>query len=626
MYDFTKKTFRHVCPLNCPSSCTIVSHLENQQLHTLTGDPSHPYTKGKLCAKGFALKEKNSHRNRLKFPYYQEVKGSGRFKKITWEKAYELIIDEFKKIQAHFGHFLPLAFYKGTGNRGIHHYVTDEFFSSLGCTTRLLPRSETKTSIHYMSDPASMRNASMIIVWGANPASSNIHLIPFFIEAKVKGAKLVVIDPIYTQTAEMADIYIQPLPGTDGALATAILKKLLEEDLFDSTFMEESSIIKELNKVNTDELLKKCGVVSEALDLLIQSFNHTGFIAHLIGSGVLKHCNSTQNVRAIEILAGARAAGGVFLWEQDVPIFRNQRIDLKESRAVHLDSKRELPSNWEPPIEMLWISCGNPLTQEANSGFVSRFLKDIPFVVTVDHFLTPTAQMSNLVLPSTTFFEEMDIVVNSWHGEIAINERALPPYFESQSEWKIMRDLAERLNWGNLGFNSFSLHSSEEEYLNYQFTDSVFKKYYVHSVNDLRERTFSMSMENEPLDRYRFENNVSLFVDEKRPGREYPFWLMTPHHPYRLNSQFYFLHLTEEKEANIEINPVIAKKLGIFDGEVVKVFNDLDVIEMKAKYSKRVPQHILLIYEGWDSHSKAIINRLIPSGNLYDTFVNISKL
>ena len=240
------KTYRNVCPRNCPSSCTMISHIENDSIHHIAGDINHPYTKGKLCAKGFSYAEKNNHRDRLKYPYYQKVKGSGKYIQITWEKAFQLMIRELLNIHHQFDSFLPLALFKGSGNIGVHHYVTDDFFSNLGETTRMFSSSslfsglnttESDTIAVNGPDPSTIKEASMIIIWGANPAATNIHLIPYIIEAKVRGAKIVVIDPLYTQTAELADLYIQLRPGTDGAFASLLIKHLIEKNACDKSFI-----------------------------------------------------------------------------------------------------------------------------------------------------------------------------------------------------------------------------------------------------------------------------------------------------------------------------------------------------------------------------------------------------
>lgn len=662
----------------------MISYVENNRLVHLTGDARHPYTKGKLCAKGYAYIEKNNHRERLKFPYYQEVKGSGKFKQITWRKAFDLIVSEMMNIHERYGNFLPLALYKGSGNVGVHHLVTDQLFSSIGETTRIVGSSKLSTGFEAtqysmgtvkMSDPSIIKEASMVIIWGANPAATNIHLIPFIIEAKVKGAKLVVIDPLYTQTAEHADLYIQLRPSTDGALANVLIKGLVEADVLDKEFLDAHSFgfdeyLELIKGVNQREYLLKCGVADEAIDLLLNWLKEAKAVSHIIGFGLQKHSNGGQNIRAIEALAAVhgdigKKGGGVFLGHNDSGIFNNQQLFhskhlFLKNRIVNMNDchDRVLPAVHQPPVEMMWISCANPLTQEPNPQFITNYMKDIPFVVTVEQFMTPTAKMSNLVLPTTTHFEELDIVTSSWHKEIALNEKVIPPYYESRSEWNIMNELAIRLNEYSPDLCSFPVHSSEEEYLNSQFNEKVNDRYHIESVSDLRERfATANSSKIELADRqfatgtgkYQFYSSEAkqrgfltfpLYTEGKSPTNAHPFWLITPHHPYALNSQFHFLDLSNEGEAYVGIHSKVAKELGIFNGEIVKVFNDQASIEIKAVYSAQVPKDILLIYQGWYPDSQVIVNQLVPvlqtdmGENTYgtkgiaffDTFVNVTKL
>ena len=672
----TTRKFKHVCPRSCPSSCTMISYVENDRLVHLSGDPTHPYTRGKLCAKGFSYPEKNSHRDRLKFPYYQKVKGSGKFIQITWDKAFELIIHEMLTIHERFGSFLPFALWKGSGNIGVHHYVTDEFFSSIGETTRIVGSSSLSIGFQaiqadlgavWMSDPSTIKEASIIMIWGANPAATNIHLIPFIIDAKMKGAKLVVIDPIYTQTAELADLYIQLRPSTDEALANVLIKGLLARNALDNEFLEKYTVgfnefLQMIQGIAAEECLLACDVAKEAADLLVDWLTTAKAVSYVIGSGLQKHGTSGgQAIRSIEALAAIRGdigklGGGIFFRCDDTMIFTNQS-PLHFNRQNRMMKGNELAKQFSPQVEMMWISCANPLTQEPNSIGLEQFMKEIPFVVTVDQFLTPTALMSNLVLPTTTHFEEMDIVTSFWHKEIALNEQAISPYYESRSEWRIMRELAVRLNQHSPNLCPFPIHSSEEEYLNAQFNDQVFKRYSIKSISDLKERSVSakqtkIAWEDKQFatetGKFQFYSDAAIktgphptgtFVEEKRPTSNYPFWLITPHHPYALNSQFHFIHLSDKEEAVARIHPKAAKELGIVDGEVVKVFNQQACIEIKAVYSSQVPKDIIMIYQGWYPRSKVNSNDLVSnlqtdigenesasrSIPFYDTFVNVRK-
>lgn len=673
MNKYNTHQFRHVCPRSCYSTCTMYSYVENNRLVHLNGDPNDPYTKGKLCSKGFAYKERNYHSDRIKFPYYQKVKGSGNFKQITWEKAFELILSQMINIHQRYNHFQPLGFYKGTGNLGVHHFVTEDFFYSLDQTTRIVGSSYSNGGydaiqddmwITQVSDCSLIKKSSMIIIWGANPSVTNIHLTPFIIEAKAKGAKVVVIDPLYTQTAMLADLYIQVYPSTDGALANLLIKGLFEANELDKRFIKEHTsgfdhFLEQINRIDKQDYLLKCGVSEEALSIMLSWLKDAEAVSHIIGNGLQQHSNGEHNFRAINALAVAyrvigKKGSGVFFKSNRNMIFNNQLLSQKtelKNRFLTIDKMNEINpylSNYVP-IEMMWISCANPLIQEPNPKLFSKCLQRIPFVVTVDQFITPTALMSNLVLPTTTHFEEVDIMVSLWHKGIALNEKAIPPYAKCKSEWNIMRELASRINKYDSNICSFPIHSSEEEYLNAQFNEKVSDLYHIQSISDLKEgvatpiqSTIVKNDEPSITEIFHFESlngqqngnsPISLFTEGKMPTKDFPFWLITPHSPYALNSQFQFLHLDEEKESFAWIHPKAAKEIGIYNGEVIKIYNERDCIEIKAVYSYQVPKDILMIYQGWYPNSEININQLVSmdkeqpaSEKLYDTFVNVGKL
>ncbi|WP_066249034.1 molybdopterin-dependent oxidoreductase [Neobacillus drentensis] len=677
--------FKNVCPRNCFSACTMISHVENGRLVHITGDRNHPYTKGKLCSKGYAYVERNYHQDRLKFPYYQEVKGSGKFRQITWEKAFELIINQMINIKKQYGDFLPLVLYKYSGNFGVQHFVTEQFFSSIGKTTRIVGspcHSAGIQAVQYdmgavkMSDPTQVAEAGLVIIWGANPAVTNIHLIPFILEAKGRGAKIVVIDPLYTQTTELADLYLQPRPSSDGALANLLIKGLYEAKSLDYRFLEEHSIgfekfIKQMKQIDTQEYEEMCDIPKKAINLLLSWLKEAKVVSYIIGMGLQRHSNGGQNIRAIQALAAARGdigkkGGGIFFNQEETYVFSNQQGFINEH--LNVNNRNLTMDEWitngvtpfinQPPIEMMWISCRNPLTQEPNPQLIQNHMKKIPFVVAVEQFMTQTAKMANLVLPTTTHFEEADIVTNYWHKEIAFNQKAIPPYYESRSEWNIMRELALRLKHHSPNLCSFPIHSSEEVYLNSQFNEKVLEVFGIQSINDLEKGSLTAKLPKIAWNDQQFSTTTGkyhfysmeasdaglpptpLFVEGKAPNETYPFWLITPHHPYALNSQFHFLNLTDEGEAFVAIHSDVAKAMGIFNGEIVKVFNNQGSIEIKAIFSKLVSKDILMIYQGWYPDSDVNINHLIPvtltdMGEnaygakgiaFYDTFVKVEKL
>ena len=278
--------------------------------------------------------------------------------------------------------FPPLALYKYSGNLGVHQYVTDEFFSSLGRTTRIvgspclsagLEALSYQTGAVKMSDPSQITKSDLIILWGANPANTNIHLIPMIDQAKAKGAKIVVIDPMFTKTAELAHLYIQLQPSTDGALANALVQALFEKDAYDQEFLSEHTIgfddfFKEINKRDQAIYLFSSGVTEEAVDVLVAWLQNANAVSHIIGFGMQRHSNGGQNIRAIEALAAFRGdigkiGGGIFYAHTDFAIFDNQQLLNEHDRLLNMNKWIEEPKVVEgnTPIEMMWIACRNPI-------------------------------------------------------------------------------------------------------------------------------------------------------------------------------------------------------------------------------------------------------------------------
>lgn len=623
--EATRK-YKHVCPRNCASSCTLFSSVKNDRLLRITGDHTHPYTGGKLCAKGFTYKELNEHPTRLKYPLYQKRKGSGKFAPISWEKAYEIILSQMQKIEEKYHSFQSLAYYKGSGNIGVHHNVTDEFFSSLGGTkivgiSSMLNQREDSENLDSF-DVSKLLNSSLIVIWGANPAATNIHLMPYLISAQIRGAKIIVIDPIRTKTANLADLWIPLQPNSD-----QILIQLLT---LESTLHGDFS--KSMQPLERDDLLEQCNIAADKFQFFLQWLLEAESISYILGSGLQKHHGGMETIQAIKTfvhIQGELLPKGtrILMKNWNRPLFHNQVQEVERSISTN-----ELPAQ-ENGIDMLWITGGNPLIQEKHPAIFKDWMDRIPFVVTVDHFLTPTASMSNLVLPTTTFFEELDIIISPWHNTVALNEKALTPFCDSRSEWRILTDMARQTRSFSKVPCSFPIYSDEEEYLNAQFNERVEENYSIRSLQDLREkdglaRSFSLHLRADRKGPFHFQ-----FQNRSGPlkaSEEYPFWLLTPHDPYRLNSQFHYLNLSNEKEPTLALNPDAAQELKIKDGEIITLYNEHAAIEIKAVYNPQLPTHIVLFYQGWYPESGITINDLMGDGEaqgmaLYDTFVNVRK-
>lgn len=646
---------RHVCPRNCYSTCTMISHVKNGKLITISGDKDNPYTKGTLCAKAYTYIERNYHQQRLKYPYYQEVKGSGNFKRITWKTAIELIEDRLLKIDQKYHSFLPVSLYKYTGNLGVNHYASEEFFSSIGPTTRIVgsPCSSAgfdATSYDFgksiSSDPDQLAKAKLIVIWGGNPAATSIHSIPFIQKAQAQGAILIVIDPIFSHTAEIADIYIQLKPGSDGILANYLTKLAIEMDVIDRSFIDQFSIgferfQEKLTQFSAAEVMAETGINEDALNVLTEIIIKSTSTFHWIGLGLQRHQNGGEMVRSINALAAAtgmigKEGSGVHYAHSDTWVFKNQQVFFNE----HEDQRNRIlnmndwinngPTLLDPPLELMWVACRNPLVQDPQPQRIREHFEAIPFVVTVDQFMTPTARWSNLVLPATSHFEEEDIATSYWHRGLALNEKAIEPYYESRSDLKIMQMIARKVDDRFHHPSTFPQHDSNEDYLRKQWTPAATKAFGIEDYDDAKGRVIFpdislVAWRNKkfmtPSGKYEFFSQ-SAFEDGYDPlpiskkvniaKGKYQLQLLTPHDPYALNSQFHFLGLGKNGEAFIAIHEKTALDRGISNGDIVRVFNEYGAFSLKAEVTYRVAIDVVMIYTGWYPNQGVNVNELVP--------------
>lgn len=648
------KVTRQVCPRNCYSSCAMLGYTQNGKLIKVTGDKAHGYTKGKLCPKGYNYVSHVYHPDRLRYPVMQTKRGSGEWIRISWEEAIDIISEKMIELNDRYGNNLSIALNKYSGNFGILHNCVEGFFNSLGQTTRAVGSpcwaSGLDAAIYDFgdnrnSDPTQLAKAKAIILWGSNPVWTSIHSLPYIYEAKNKGAKIITIDPIYTQTAKKSDLYIQIKPGTDGALAIAIIKYLCEIEKIDKAFISKytfgfESFYEYIQSVDMKDLLNECGLTIESIKLIAQSFMNEKSIISWIGFGLQRNLNGGQNIRAIHALMavtgniGKEGAGvlyaqiGNWPFTNKITDYYNHGFDQTNCiRPIHMnDFANELNKTTDPPIKMLFVSCRNLLTQNPDQLLLKQQLAQLEFIVTVDQFLTPTAALSDIVLPTTTNFEEWDIVPSYWHHWLGINEPAIKPYYESKSDLEIVCMLAKRLNEKRPGFSTFPYDQTVEEFIANEFSPELLQSL---SISDWKEllngpkhlQVNEIAWEDKefltPSRKFEFYSSRAL-ENGKAPIAYYPlskeehpsnqFLLITNHHQHHLNSQFNNLNLMHDgkKEPICYINSSVAGVRGISNDSWVELFNDKGRVRLKCLYSSIIHPGVLLVEAG---HS--LVNQLI---------------
>lgn len=672
----TKEIFRNACPRNCFGTCSILSVVENGGLTKVTGDKKHGFSKGSLCAKGYAYTQYVYDPQRLKYPLIQRPRNSGNWERISWEEALTVIAKKIVSLNKRYDSNLSIGYNKFSGNLGILHYAVEGFFNSIGPHTKPVGNPCLTTganAIHYtvgeMSspNPEKMAKAMLIVIWGANPAVTNIQQMKFIYEARDNGATIVVIDPVFTETARMADVYIQIKPGTDGLLALTVSKLLVEHEEHDRDFVLDHSIGWEPFKayleeeISMEDTIYQTGVPLEAIQKLTALYAQKKPCATWAGFGLQRHPNGGQIIRAINALVATSGNhsienGGLYYAHSHVEDFPLHLLNHEGPEHPKVKQSREIDINFypnealqltDPPLKFLWIASRNPLTQDQNLKGWDDLFQQQEMVVTVDLFMTRTAARSDIVLPAATHFEAMDLNVSYWHYWLSINQQAIEPYFEAKSDLEISRLLAKKLNEIQPGFSNFPYEKTDIDWIKEEITDDVKEKYSFTDWRDLLKRPYQAKEQKPFTGKFQFfsteakENNFPAIPRHQEISRDgtYAFNLFSPQSLLKIHSQFEtnpWLTAATDNVATVELNDTVAASKQITDGMNVIVYNDVGMLKAVAKINPYLPKNILLMEQAGDQPINKLINqtmdimsdeedRWLHSTHFYNIFVNIKK-
>lgn len=671
------KTVRTACPRNCYSTCGMLAEIEDGKLVRVAGDPANKATHGHLCLKGLAYPQRVYSPDRLLYPLRRNGRrGGGKWRRISWEEAYTEITMQLQRIKAEYGPAAVL-YYTYSGASGL---LAEAFplafwhlyggytgtFGSL-CWAAGLEATRLSYGENKHSAPWDLTNAKLIIVWGKNPASTNIQEMEYIEAAAEKGAELVVIDVMKTPTADKADIYLQPRPGTDGALALGLANVIISLGLQDEEFIEQHTTgfaaFKELAAQYPPERTAAItGVAARDIIDLAVHYAKTKPANIIFGYGPQRFSNGGQTVRAASLLpaltgnVGKRGGGWTYANLQGFlphtlplpPVPEQVRVSIPIGKLA-----TGLAETDNPPLKFGWVQCGNPATCNPNAGKVIEGLKKLDFLVVVEQFMTDTAELADIILPAKTLFEETDVVSGYWHSYIQIRDKAIESPGEVKPETQIFRELAARM-----GFSSEYFPVDTEAAL-----DKVLTQCHPDlSLARLREGPIIAPWAQEiAWSDYRFatpSGKIEFYAAEAKekwgvnplpdftepvegpatPERQkkFPLQLMTAHPRQRIHSQFNNLAWMAEinPEPEIMLHPKDAAARQIGDGDRVRVYNDRGELRLKAVLDWGVRPGLVNIYEGWWLKQGGSVNllsqdRMADMGNgtaFHDCLVEVVKL
>jgi len=470
------QTYHGGCPHDCPDTCSMVYEVQDGKLIGVRGNPDHPMTRGGLCVKLRDYEKRHYHPDRLLYPMKRVgPKGSKQFERISWDEALDEIVNRWQSLIAEYGPraILPASY---LGNQGLVHGLNggDAFFNRLGatvcertfcgegsCTAWLLTVGPTAGV-----DPESFIHSKYIVIWASNSVSTNLHHWHIVHDAQKLGAKVVVVDSYASKTAKAADWHIAPKPGTDGALAMAMMNVIIEEGLVDQDYVDNYTVgykeLAERAKTRTPEWAEQItGIPAEDIRRFAREYATTAPAAIRIGVALERNFGGSQAIRAVTCLpaligAWRHVGGGILqfpVWEHPYKFDVICRPDLIPEGTPIVNILQlgrallgEVPL--EVPIKSLMVWNTNPVTQSPETDkIVAGLQREDLFTIVADHFISDTASYADIVLPAAMGAEMEDMILSWGHLYLTYNEKCVEPPGEALPNNEIFRRLAARLGF-----------------------------------------------------------------------------------------------------------------------------------------------------------------------------------
>jgi anaerobic selenocysteine-containing dehydrogenase len=485
--DETPTVVYSACPHDCPSTCALeVERLGPDRIGRVRGARDHPYTAGVICAKVARYAQRIHHPDRLDGPLRRcGEKGVGRaaFEPVSWDDALDLVAEALLGIeQRHGAEAIWPYFYAGTmglvqrdGIERLRHAKRYSRQYSTICTTLGETGWNAGVGQRRGVDTREVAHSDLVVVWGGNPVSTQVNVMTHIARArKARGATLVVIDPYRTGTAEQADMHLALRPGTDGALAAAVIHVLIAEGYADRAYMArytdwDAAAEAHFARTTPEWAAAITGLEVDQIHAFARLYGGTKRSFVRAGYGFSRSRNGSANMHAVTCLPAVTGAwqyeGGGALFGQtgmygldrtlieglDVRDKSTRRLDQSRIGPVLTGDRRDLGDG--PPVHGLFIQNTNPVAVCPESLKVREgFGRDDLFVCVHEQFMTETAAMADVVLPATMFLEHDDLYIASGHTFLQVTRKVIEPYAECRSNHEVICGLAKRLGAEHPGF------------------------------------------------------------------------------------------------------------------------------------------------------------------------------
>lgn len=659
------------CSVQCKMQLIEQSIVSSKKYTTVGKD--NPTSEGRLCIKGMNAHQHTLNKDRIKYPL---LKKDGEFVRISWEEALNHIKEKFTKIQAEDG-VNALSVYGSASISNEEAYLLGKF-ARVALKTKYIDyngrlcmsAAASAASQTFGMDRGLTNSLSEIpftrcmILAGTNIAECQPTLMPYFEKAKENGAYMIAIDPRETATTKLADLHLKVRPGTDAALANGILKVIIDENLIDHTFIQKrangfTDVKEYVSSLNLEEIAELTGVPSHQIRKAATMFGKEesgmiftargveqqtdgsaavrNFLNILIATGKIGKANSGYGA-----ITGQGNGQGAREHGQKADQLPGYRLIENEEHRSHIASiwginQDELPRKGVSAYEMIekidegeitgmFLMCSNPIVSNPNANFVKKALGKLKFLVVVDMFVSETARLADLILPTSSYLEDVGTMTNL-EGRITLREASFPPPGEVKHDWQIICDIAHVLGKGEY----FSFVSAEEIFNELRVASrGGTADYYGITYERLRKEGGILwpcpDLEHKGTNRL-FETSFAQpdgkaamvvvtnnpIVAKEQPSIEFPLYLTTgrvmSHYLTGVQTRKSSSLAARNFESFMEIHPTTAVKYDIEDNTLVKIESKRGSIVIRSKWSETIRHDTVFVPFHWaDSQN---VNRLV---------------
>jgi len=610
--------------------------VEDGRILRIEGDPENPATEGSVCLKGVSYAERQNHPGRLSTPLRRNVRGG--FDPVSWDEALEEIASTLGSIREASG-ARAVLYYEGSGSHGALSTLAEAFWRPFGGPTRAhgdlcWPAGLEATRLTYGANlhnhPSLTRESRFVLLWGHNPAETNVHQWRLILDAQERGARIAVVDPRSTDTTDAADLHLKPRPGTDGALALGMAYVILTEGVEDRAFLEAhahgfGAYRERVLGFPPGRVADITGLGEEEIRQLALAYATTHPALLIAGFGLQRHRHAGQAMRAVCLLpaltGNVASEGGGWQYANLASHCLRPPPGLPPEPVTQGRSFPTSRLGWnlqklsDPPLRAAWFEKANPVSQHPRTAEVRKGMAGLELVVVVDQFLTDTARAAHIVLPAKTMFEEEDLVTAYWHPYVQLRQKVFDPPGEVRTESEIWRELCVRFRFGTQPFEVDPVERLR----------AMLPEGREGSLEELRERPLILGGRGDvpwsdgrfptPSGRVEFASEEArhLWDVDQVPDFEplpeghapaaaspYPLHLLTCKTRDRIHSQFGNLSCIQEVDRPrvLDLHPDDARARGLEAGDRARIRNQRGATQARVRLNPGIRPGVVHVIEG----------------------------